>query len=134
MNYREMRYVIPPELLKAKIITPGEIYSASVLEDIPNIIGDIWEIIDFRPPKDEEIYLWKMAGGIGTRIDRYSEGDFGTLLSSSPRFILQRKITNEDRLAWLLKRYNLERDFYRQTSRPIVVEDIDNEIRKERKK
>lgn len=102
MNYKEMRYVVPPDPPKKKIITPGEVYSESVLVDIPNIIGDIWEIIDFRPLKkgDGWIAVW------GSIYDS-SECSF-----EDPRFVIQRKITNEDR----------------------VVEDIDNEIRKERKK
>lgn len=126
MNYKEMRYVVPPDPPKEKIITPGEIYSASVLEDIPNIIGDIWEIIDFRPLKKEDtkwIASWGEIITYGPVEDR----------PGNPRFILKRKITNEDRLAWLLEHYN--RSLY-CVNTPLTVEEIDRMLRKgkERKK
>lgn len=130
MNYREMRYVIPPELLKAKIITPGEVYTEKILKDIPNIIGDnIWEIIDFRDPRDGEswITVWgdcmSRSGGIPEDYPNHEQ----------PRFIIQRKITNEAHLVWLLKRHNSNMRFYRGLLHvDVTTEGIDREIRKER--
>lgn len=128
MNYKEMRYVVPPDPPKEKIITPGEVYSEKVLADIPNIIGDLWEIIDFRPLKKEDtkwIASWGEIITYGPVEDR----------PGNPRFILKRKITNEDRLAWLLKRYRREPKYYNSgLCEPMTMEELDNEIRKERKK
>jgi len=127
----EMRWTPPPT--PSKPYSPSDIYSKEVLENIPKTIENLWEIIDFRPPKDKERYIPKVSGDIKAKIEIYGEGEFGSLLYSSPCFIISRRITDKDRLEWLLTRYNKEREFYGVFTRPVAVEDIDNEIRKENK-
>ena len=131
MNYLEMRWTPPPTTPKP--FSPSAIYSKEVLENIPKTIENLWEIIDFRPPKDKEHYIPKVVGAIDAKVEIYHDGEFGSLIKSSPRFIVSRHITDKDRLEWLLTRYNKEREFYGVLIRPVAVEDIDNEIQKENK-
>lgn len=117
---------------KMNPITPRDIYG-SHLEKIPAVLGDKWEVVDFRPVVCGDYYIGNLFFGISA----YEPGH-ATSTIAEPRFIVKklREITDTERMDWLCgdKHSGAYMPTSKNGAQRITRDLVDNEIREGEKK
>lgn len=118
---------------KMNPITPRDIYG-SHLEKIPAVLGDKWEVVDFRPVECGDYYI---DSNLFYELTAYKPS-YATSTITKPRFIVKklREITDTERMDWLCgdKHSGAYMPTSKNGAQRITRDLVDNEIRENEKK